>query len=215
MISSILFDLDGLLIDSERLYRKVTYEMAEGFGKVMTEEIRAQQIGRSPLEANRIFREALGILSHTAEELMHIRNRRMLEEFERDLVILPGAREIVHALEGRYRLAISTGSPRMLLEAALEKMELGHCFEVIVTSDEITRGKPDPEIYLKTIQILGVQANECMVLEDSVNGVISGCAAGCRVIAVPGDHTPGNDFTGAEAVVSDLFEALEYINREK
>jgi len=207
----VIFDLDGLLIDSETLYRKVSYALAESLGKQLNEEIRGQQIGRSPLEANEIFKQELGIESHSAEELMHLRNEIMLHEFRTNLQPMKGAVEIIGALHGKVKMAIATGSPRILMEEALDQLGLYGYFDHIQTSDEIARGKPDPLIYTETLAVLGLSPDECVVLEDSGNGVLAGCRAGCFVIAVPNDHTRDQDFTCASAVVDDLFAALNLI----
>ncbi len=204
-IKGVIFDLDGLLIDSEKLYRKVSYALAARLGKELTEEIRAKQIGRSPLKANQVFREELGITSHTAVELMDLRNGMMLEEFRNQVEMMPGGLEIIRALHGRVKLAIATGSPMQLTDVVLERLNIRKYFDHIQTSDTVLHGKPDPEIYLITIAALGLKPDECVVLEDSPAGAEAGVRAGCRVIAVPeaGVHT----FPGVEEVVGSLEEA--------
>jgi len=109
------------------------------------------------------------------------------------------------------RMAIATGSPRKLMELAIEQLGLTGYFEYMLPSDEIVSGKPDPEIYLRTIHALGLPPDECIVLEDSSNGALSGHLAGCYVLAVPSDYTRNQDFSFADHVAGDLFDARRWI----
>ena len=211
MYQALIFDLDGLLIDSETIYRKISYKMATDLGKQLHDGIWVKQMGRSPVESLGIFREELGITSHTAQELVDLRNLLLLEGFRNDLEILPGALEIIHAFYGKKKMAIATGSPRMLMELAVEKLGLTGYFEYLLPSDEILSGKPDPEIYIKTVAALGLHPDECIVLEDSSNGALAGHLAGCYVLAVPSKYTINQDFSFADHVAEGLFEARLHI----
>ncbi len=210
---AVIFDLDGLLIDSETLYHKVSYSMTEEFGKTLTDVTIAKQMGRSPLESLEIYRRDLGIEHLTALELVDMRHERMVREFRENLEPMPGALEIIRRLHGRIRMALATGSPKELMKIAFDRFELAPYFEHVQTSEELLLGKPDPEIYCLTIQSLQVNPVECIVLEDSSNGVISGHRAGCFVIAVPNEHTLRQDFSCADAQVKDLTEAGDLIHR--
>jgi HAD superfamily hydrolase (TIGR01509 family) len=207
MYQALIFDLDGLLIDSETIYRKISYKMAADLGKTLHDGIWVKQMGRSPIESLRIFKEELGITSHTAQELVDERNLLLLEGFGTDLQMMPGALEIIHAFHGKMRMAIATGSPRMLMEIAISKLGLNGYFEYLLPSDDVAAGKPDPEIYSRTIEAMGLQPDECIVLEDSSNGALAGHRAGCYVIAVPSDYTRNQDFSFANHVAEDLIDA--------
>lgn len=211
MFKALIFDLDGLLIDSETIYRKISYKMADDLGKQLHDGIWVKQMGRSPIESLGIFRDELGITTYTARELVDLRNILLLEGFRNDLQILPGALEIIHAFHGKKRMAIATGSPRELMELAIAKLGLSEYFEFMLPSDEILAGKPDPEIYSKTIEALGLLPEECIVLEDSSNGALAGHRAGCYVIAVPSDYTRNQDFSFADYVAEDLSGARRWI----
>lgn len=200
MYQALIFDLDGLLIDSETIYRKITYQMAEDLGKTVSDDIWAKQMGRSPLESLTIFRKELGINQFTAQELVDQRNVLMLEAFQNELQIMPGAMEIIHAFHGKMRMAIATGAPRELMEEAISRLGLSGYFECMLPSDDLKAGKPDPEIYLSTIKALGLSPEECIVLEDSSNGALAGHRAGCYVIAVPSIFTEDQDFSFANYV---------------
>jgi HAD superfamily hydrolase (TIGR01509 family) len=207
MYHALIFDLDGLLIDSETIYRKISYKMAADFGKELHDGIWGKQMGRSPIESLTIFREELGITSHTAQELADLRKELLLDAFSKDLEILPGALEIIQAFHGRIAMAIATGSPQDLMDAALSKLGLNGYFDFTMPTDKILLSKPDPEVYQKTVEALGLQPDECIVLEDSTNGALAGHLAGCYVIAVPSVYTKNQDFSFADQIAGDLFEA--------
>jgi HAD superfamily hydrolase (TIGR01509 family) len=173
----------------------------------VSDDIWAKQMGRSPLESLTIFRKELGINQFTAQELVDQRNVLMLEAFQNELQIMPGAMEIIHAFHGKMRMAIATGAPRELMEEAISRLGLSGYFECMLPSDDLKAGKPDPEIYLSTIKALGLSPEECIVLEDSSNGALAGHRAGCYVIAVPSIFTEDQDFSFANYVAEDLFDA--------
>lgn len=210
-VKAIIFDMDGLLIDSEVLYRKVSCEMAQMLGKQLTDEILARQMGRSPLESLVIYRKELGIETHTAEELMTIRNEMMIREFRNHLDLMPGAREIIQQFHTRKKLAIATGSPEELVQEVMRITGLDGYFDHIQPSDQIVRGKPQPDIYQEAIRVLGVEPDATVVLEDSGNGVLAGHRAGSYVIAVPTIHTRNQDFSRADKVVDHLDAAAQWI----
>lgn len=207
MHQAIIFDLDGLLIDSESIYRKITYRMADDLGVTLHDGIWVKQMGRSPLESLTIFKKELGITRYTAQELVDQRNELLLEAYRNDLQILPGAMEIIHAFHGKKRMAIATGSPGFLMDIAIEQLGMDGYFEYLLPSDDVIKGKPDPEIYLRTVSALGLAPEECVVLEDSSNGALAGHRAGCYVIAVPSIYTKDQDFSFANSVAEDLYDA--------
>jgi len=124
---------------------------------------------------------------------------------------MPGLSHIIDAFYGRLKLAISTGAQKEFLDIAVDQLGIRDKFDVLQASDEIIRGKPDPEIFLKTCDKLGLEPKECMVLEDSENGVRAARRAGCFVIAVPSEYTHMQDFCSAHFVASDLQEAANHI----
>ena len=211
MHQALIFDLDGLLIDSETIYRKISYKMADDLGKELHDGIWVKQMGRSPIESLAIFRNDLGITTHTAQELVDLRNILLLDSFRNDLQIMPGALEMIHSFHGKMRMSIATGSPRMLMEVAIRQLGLHGYFDYMLPSDDLILGKPDPEIYFKTVHAMGLNPDECIVLEDSSNGALSGHLAGCYVIAVPSEYTKDQDFSFADHVAPDLFEARQRV----
>ncbi len=204
--------MDGLMIDSERLYFAAEREMAAHFGKEIRDEQLWPLMGRKPIESLRLLRGILGIET-SPEELLEWRNRLMLEKMGRDLGAMPGLFEILEAFHGRLKLAVATGAQREFLDIALDTLGIRGYFAVLQTADTVERGKPDPEIYLIACRRLGLAPAECIVLEDARNGVLAGKAAGCPVIAVPSDYTRGQDFSEADWIEPDLFVAARRVER--
>ena len=209
--SALLIDLDGLLIDSEKVYHEVGYKMTGELGKTLTRDVITKQMGRSPYESMGIYRRELGISGYTTQELVDWRDREMIEAYRRNIDLMPGALELMQNALGKYKMAIATGSTRNLVDIVVEKLDLEQYMDYILPSDEITNGKPHPDIYLECARKISVDPSECVVLEDSSNGCLSGKRAGCFVIAVPSRYTDHQDFSMADIVVADLFEAWRIV----
>jgi HAD superfamily hydrolase (TIGR01509 family) len=208
--AALIFDMDGLMIDSERLYFAAEREMAAQYGKTLRDEQLWPLMGRKPIESLRMLREILQ-LETSPEDLFAWRNRLMREKMRRDLGAMPGLHEILEAFNGRLKLAVATGAQQEFLDIALDTLRMREYFDVLQTADGLERGKPDPEIYLLACRGLGLPPAACVVLEDAQNGVLAGRAAGCPVIAVPNDFTRGQDFSKADWVEPDLFAAAKRV----
>jgi len=211
-VSALLLDLDGLLIDSEKVYHEVGYQMTEELGKVLTKDIIARQMGRSPFESMDIYRMELGITGYTTQELVDWRDRKMMEAYRINIDLMPGGLELMEQAKGRIKMAIATGSTRNLVNIVAEKLSLFDFMQHIQPSDEMENGKPNPDIFLECARKLGEKPEECIVLEDSSNGCLAGKRAGCYVIAVPTEYTDHQDFSMADVVVKDLFEAWKVVS---
>ena len=207
-----IFDMDGLMIDSERLYFAAEREMAAAYGIEIRDEQLWPLMGRKPIESLRLLREILKI-DMSPEDLFAWRNRLMRDKLSHDLGAMPGLFEILECFHGRLKLAVGTGAQKEFLDIALDTLRIRQYFDVLQTADGLERGKPDPEIYLLTCRGLGLPPGECVVLEDAHNGVLAGKAAGCQVIAVPNDYTRGQDFSAADSVEPDLFAAARRIEK--
>lgn len=209
-MKAIIFDMDGLMIDSERLYRQAQQDIARQFDKIMTEEMRMKMMGRKPIESLKLFVKELAIPMDPAE-LLEKRNDVMREKLKNDLVPMPGLTHIIDKFYGKLKLAICTGAQEEFLDIVVDQLDIRGKFVVLQNSDDIENGKPHPEIYLKTCQRLGLQPGECIVLEDSLNGVAAGKKAGCYVIAVPTEYTRDENFETADFIADSLFDAAEHI----
>lgn len=182
---AVVFDMDGLLLDTERLWHIAEQRLLDDRGSNLREEDRLALIGRSLEEATDRYLELLELPPSEAPVLRAELLERVRQEYERGTPPLPGAVELVRGLQGRVPLAIASNTARPLVLMALESSGLIDAFDAIVTADQVARGKPDPDVYLRACELLGVLPGEAIALEDSAAGVISAKAAGLTVIAVP------------------------------
>ncbi len=207
---AVIYDMDGLMIDSERLYIETEMEMARARGRTLTRETIAKMMGRKPIESLEIFRADLGLVE-PASDLLAERDAKMLSLMKTDLAAMPGLFHSLEQLGSQFDLAIATGAVQKFLDLTLDTLQIRPLFRVLVPSDGIRHGKPDPEIYEKAIRELAVRAERCAVLEDSSNGCLAARRAGAYVIAVPSEHTRHQDFSPAHFIADDLFAATDHI----
>jgi len=202
--------MDGLMIDSERLYWEVERALARSFQKEVREETLWKMMGRRPIEGLRIFVRDVG-LPISAEEALAFRDARMREKYRNESEAMPGLFHILDTFYGRLKLAVCTGAQREFMEIVLDRLKIRQKFALLQASDEIEKGKPDPEIYLTTCAKLGCEPGQCIVLEDSSNGALAGTRAGCYTIGVPSDYSRGQDFSFVNFIAPDLLEAEKHI----
>ena len=207
---AIVFDMDGLMIDSEKIYWAVGREIAREFGKEVSDQTLGRMMGRSPLDSVVIFAQETGITMEP-KALHELREARVLRAIKAGVEPMPGLMEVLKTFKPRYKLAIATSAPRYMVDVILGGLKIAHFFDVIQTSDDVKNGKPEPEIYLKAFGKLGVPPREGFVLEDSSNGATAGKRAGAYVIAVPSAYTRDQDFSYADEVAGDLFDAARRI----
>ncbi len=208
--SAVVFDLDGLMFNTEELYVEVGTELLGRRGHPFTLELEDQMMGRPSRVALQIMIETHR-LSATVEELLAETDEIFPGILDKRLAPMPGLVDLLAALE---RLGIpkgiATSSRRTFVQRVLDKFEYEPRFAPILTSEDITEGKPHPEIYLTAAARLGIAPAEMLVLEDSQNGCRSAVAAGAIAIAVPGPHSRRHDFTGATLVAESLTDRRIY-----
>jgi HAD superfamily hydrolase (TIGR01509 family) len=181
---AVLFDMDGLLVDSEPVWSVAEAEIMAWLGGPWNLDVKAQCVGRRVDESCRVL---VGVAGSTVppEEVLERLVGRMCELFRAHLPLLPGALELVDAARAAgLRTALVSSSYRALVDAALESLGAAR-FDVTVAGDEVVRAKPDPEPYLRAAAALGAHPADCVVVEDSAAGATAGVAAGCRVVVVP------------------------------
>jgi HAD superfamily hydrolase (TIGR01509 family) len=185
-LQAVLWDMDGLLVDTEPVWTVAEEELAQRLGGTWSDELKAQIVGTRLEVAVPTILRWYGIeptdvaVADTSCWLLE----RMVELFAQDVVVLPGVRELLDELAVQeVPVALVSSSYRVLVDAVLEH-GIGR-FRVTVAGDEVRQGKPHPEPYLLACERLGVEPARCVVLEDSPAGVASGTAAGCAVVAVP------------------------------
>jgi HAD superfamily hydrolase (TIGR01509 family) len=200
VIEAVVFDMDGLLLDSEQVWDDVRERLVRERGGRWHERAQADMMGMSSPEWSRYLHEELG-LPEPPEELNAEVVRRMLERYAARLPLIDGAVEAVERLAARWPLGLASSSNRELIDRALEVSGLAPFFRVTVSSEEVARGKPAPDVYLEAARRLGVDAGACAAVEDSRSGILSARAAGMRVIAIPNPHFPPPDDVLAQADV--------------
>lgn len=208
MIEAVIFDLDGVILDSEELWDEVRENLAREREGQWHEGAQPDMMGMSSREWSVYMHERIG-LPEPPEEINAEVVRRMLERYRRELPLIPGAVEAVECLGARWPLGLASSSNRELIDAALEASDLARHFRVTVSSEEVARGKPAPDVYLEAARRLAVAPESCAAVEDSHNGIRSAKAAGMRTIAIPNQRfPPGEDALGEADVALDAIAEL-------
>jgi HAD superfamily hydrolase (TIGR01509 family) len=189
MIDTVVFDLDGVVVDSEQVWDDVREQLAKERGGRWHEGAQADMMGMSSPEWSAYMHDEIG-LSETPEEINDEVVRRMLERYRDRLPLIPGAVDAVRRLAPEFRLAVASSSNRPLIETVLEQAGIADLFEAVVSSEEVAGGKPAPDVYLEAAKRLGVEPGRAAAIEDSSNGIRAAHAAGLRVIGLPNAHYP-------------------------
>jgi HAD superfamily hydrolase (TIGR01509 family) len=200
-IEAVVFDLDGVVVDSEHVWDEVREALARERGGRWHERAQAAMMGMSSTEWSRYMHDVIG-LAEPPEEINAEVVRRMQARYERELPLVPGAVEAVERMAAAFRCAVASSSNRPLIDAVLSASGLDRLFEVTVSSEEVARGKPAPDVYLEAARRLGVDPSRCAAIEDSGNGIRAAKAAGMRVVAIPNRvYPPGEDALALADVV--------------
>ena len=211
IIQGLIFDMDGLLTDTERLHMTSYQKVFANHGYVLTDKdyidhwitggkSTGEYVNRhTPFDANQISREKAILFT----EMLHT-----------DLHRMPYALEIVKAFYGRIPMVVASSSLKKNVMGALELTGLLPYFDGVVTGDDVKRVKPDPEIFLIAANLIKMSPEHCLVLEDAQKGIRAATAAGMMSLAIPTDYTQDNDFSGAMAILKDLKEAQQWIENK-
>ena len=193
MTAAIMFDLDGVIVDTEQVWDEVREELVADWGGRYSRDAQQAMMGMSSGEWSRFMHDSLG-LEQSPREINDEVVRRMLERYRRALPLIEGAVDVVRDLSRSFPLAVASSSNRSLIDTVLETAGIADCFSATVSSEEVERGKPSPDVYLEAARRLGVVPQDCVAVEDSANGIRAAAAAGMRVIAFPNLHfPPGSD----------------------
>ncbi len=203
-IKAVVFDLDGLMLNTEDVFDLAGNELMLRRGLQMTDVIRHRMLGRRPDEAFQALKDLSGI-TDDIEDLKQETRELFASIAEDYLKIMPGLLPLLAEIEQRkLPKAVATSSPRDYMTHLLNRFGLLHRFDITLAAEDVTEGKPHPEIYLTAAGLLDVVPENTLVLEDSETGMRAAAAAGTFVIAVPNRHTQHGDFSKASRVVSSL-----------
>jgi HAD superfamily hydrolase (TIGR01509 family) len=203
-LAAVVFDLDGLIVNSEDVYEQADVEVLRRRGKVYDAELRAKMMGRPTAESLRTMIE-WHALDDTVDFLEAERSLLRDKLLETSLDAMPGLHALLQALElADIPKCIATSGHRSYAADVLGRLDLHTRFEFVLTSEDVAHGKPAPDVYQLAATRLGLRPSETMVLEDSVNGCIAGVAAGAFTVAVPNRHTRDYEFAGVAFVADTL-----------
>ena len=208
MIEAVVFDLDGVLIDSEPVWERVRRRVVAELGGHWAPDAQRKIMGMSTPEWARYLSEDLGA-GLTPGKVADLVVSRMADSFREHVPLLPGAAEAVRRLAAHWPLGIASSAPATLIETVLTAAGLREYFAVVMSSEQVALGKPAPDIYLAVTRELGHPPSSCAAVEDSTNGLLSAAAAGLHVIAVPQpSYPPGPAALAAADLVLPTLTAL-------
>jgi HAD superfamily hydrolase (TIGR01509 family) len=200
VIEAVVFDLDGLLLDTEQVWDEVREALTRERGGRWHDRAQADMMGMSSKEWSRYMHDELG-LSEPPDELNRLVVERMQERYREKLPLVDGAVDAVRRIGERWPLGLASSSNRPLIDLALDEMGVAELFRATVSSEEVEGGKPAPDVYLEAARRLGARPQDVAAVEDSGNGIRSAKSAGMHVIAIPNPHFPPPEDVLSEAAV--------------
>ena len=207
---AVIFDMDGVIVDSEPRHERAFLEVVHEIGYGETHGVRwADWVGRSDHELWLDF-VARHQPAQSLEQLLKMKRDRVVEIIRREEPVFAGLAELVENLSRVCKLGLASGSERPVVEAVLSLQDLRRFFSATVTASDIKRGKPAPDIFLRAAELLGIGAADCWVIEDSKPGVAAARAAGMRVIAITNTH-PAHELRPATRVVANYAEIERFL----
>ncbi len=209
MIKAVIFDMDGVIIDSEPIYHRVEKILFNRLGIKISEDEHYSFVGMSmDMIWEKILRN--NKLKYKKEELIKLHKDNMISSFQNEekLTPLPNLVEFIERLiDNNFKIALASSSPRILIDIILKKLEIKNFFEVIISGEDVENGKPFPDIFLLTAKHLGCKPSECLVIEDSKNGVSAAKKAHMKCIGFKNSNSGKQDLSFADMII-DNFSAL-------
>ena len=207
MIDAVIFDLDGVLLDSESAWLAAKRAVVDEWGGRWKDEATRAMLGMSAPEWSAYMRDDLAV-ERAAEEIDAEVVKRLLQGYQARLPLLPGAVEAVERLAARWPLGLASSSNLEVIEVVMDAGGFARFFRTWVSSEEVARGKPAPDVFLEAARRLGIEPAACGAVEDSHNGILAADAAAMTVVALPNhEFPPGDDaLASADLVLGSLDE---------
>ena len=214
LLEAVIFDMDGVLIDSEKLHERSGFTTFAHYGVEVPENVFDSFKGKTDRNVVEWVVANLADRPLDVDELLEFR-RQTYSTYIDELQMIPGALEMVKLLLRTHRLAVTTSASTRNQRLAFDKFDLYPFFEFIITSDDIERPKPDPQPYATTVSRLSMEPHRCLVIEDSVNGILSAKGAGCQVVGITSTFPAAKlEEAGAHAVIEHYGELKELLGLE-
>jgi len=211
-IQAVIFDMDGLMIDSEPLHKEAWQITLRRFGYELDEALFAQLVGLRTREDAVLLREHFH-LPVKAEVLARQRNDLFLASLPGRVKPMPGLRELIAQVRGCGLFsAVATSGERRYVDAVVRELNLDGVFDAMAVAEDVARGKPAPDVYLLAARRLGLPPAQCLALEDAPNGVLAAKAAGMQCVAVPNETTRSLDLSAADASLPSLSAVRRNLN---
>ena len=206
MINAVIFDMDGVMIDSEPLWEKTERILLARRSIDYSPDYRDKIVGLNQRDSGRLLVDTFD-LDETVEDIINERISILTSIYEEELELIPALVPLLEQLarEG-YRLAVASSSPLRVVTFVLDMFSLHNHFLTVVSGDSVGNGKPHPDIYLHTADMLGVVPAECVAIEDSINGLRSAKGAGMYCIAIPDKRLTPEQFKSADVILDSLRE---------
>lgn len=213
MIQAVIFDMDGLMIDSEPIHLQAFNTVFKEFGLEFPEEENTKYVGMPDIDEAKDMVDKYP-LPITAEELVKRKQTVFRRLFSQAIIPQLGLMDLLEKLQDRkYKIGIASSSALEEIEFVVNGLKINKHIDVYCSAEQVQKGKPAPDVYLLAAQKLAVQPQNCLVLEDAPNGVRAGKAAGMQVFAIPSQYTKEGDFTEADKALESLTEVFPLIDK--
>ncbi|MEK3734844.1 MULTISPECIES: HAD family hydrolase [Paenibacillus] len=213
MLKAFIFDMDGVIIDSEPLHFEVDIQVMNDFGTSITREKLEQYVGMTNPEMWASIKDEYRLTQSVSEIIEYQLSNKISILTSKEMEPIEGIRELLDALKANgIPAAIASSSPPVFIEAVLRKFGLQDHFDAVVSGEEVEKGKPAPDVYLKAAELLGVEPQHCMVLEDARHGVAAAKAAGMTCIGFVNPNSGNQDLSQADHIVKSVSEVGAILN---
>lgn len=214
MIKAIIFDMDGLMIDSEPSHLLASNKVFQNFNVQLSEEENSRYIGLPDIDMAKdiVVRYSFPI---SPQELVKRKQAEFRSILDKGISVLPGLMQLLEGLKKKkFKIGIASSSVLVEIKAAIKGLKIEKYFGTYASAEEVKKGKPSPDVYLLAAKRLKIDPKDCLVLEDAPSGVKAGKAAGMTVFAIPSQYTKGKDFSQADKVLQNLTEVFPLISAE-